>query len=140
MMERCNKAGKGLECLKLIGHSGTCECVTSEVFNASMASAEDAFLYGNKAKCTCGRRTPFPHMHATDCPIYSPESKGVCGKKAQALIPDYIGNKPVDELGKVWDVLHAAGINGAGGMSAAEGVQALIEKLEVLPPPNDPVY
>lgn len=45
-----------------------------------------------------------------------------------------------DELGKVWDVLHAAGINGSGNMSAAEGVAALIEKLEVLPPPNDPVY
>lgn len=34
-----------------------------------------------------------------------------------------------DELGRVWDVLHAAGINGAGGISASEGVKLLAEKL-----------
>jgi hypothetical protein len=41
------------------------------------------------------------------------------------------GNAPIsadDELGEVWDVLHAAGINGAGGMSAAEGVKVLASR------------
>jgi hypothetical protein len=84
-----------------------------------------------KPKCTCGRRTPFSHSHATDCPVYSHDSKGVCGKKAKALILDYIGNKPDanDELGKVWDVLHAARINGTGDLSAAEGVQLLVDRI-----------
>lgn len=40
-----------------------------------------------------------------------------------------------DELGKVWDVLHAAGINGAGGMSAAEGVKLLAARC--MPEAND---
>lgn len=32
---------------------------------------------------------------------------------------------PTDELGKVWDVLHAAGINSGGELSASEGVKLL---------------
>lgn len=32
------------------------------------------------------------------------------------------------ELGKVWDELHALGINGGGGMTAAEGVRQLIAR------------
>lgn len=137
MMERCNKADKGFECLKLIGHRGGCQCVTSEAFNASMQSAENAFLYGDEAKCTCGRRTPFPHCHATACPIYSPESKGVCGKKAECMVLDYIGNKPdpQDELGRVWDVLHANGIESAGELSASEAVKQLFTTRVIAPQP-----
>ena len=32
---------------------------------------------------------------------------------------------PADELGKVWDVLHDAGINSGGELSASEGVKLL---------------
>lgn len=27
-------------------------------------------------KCTCGRRTPFAHMHADDCPVQTPQFFG----------------------------------------------------------------
>lgn len=37
-----------------------------------------------------------------------------------------------DELGKVWDVLHAAGINSGGELSASEGVKLLAEDREAL--------
>ena len=36
---------------------------------------------------------------------------------------------PADELGKVWDVLHAAGINSGGELSASEGVKLLADKV-----------
>lgn len=99
MMERCNKAGEGFECVRLLGHAGDCECVSADMFNTLMEDAENAFLYGNKAKC---------------------------------MVVDHIGNKPdhADELGKVWDVLHANGINGTGGLSASEGVKLLANKVK----------
>lgn len=42
-----------------------------------------------------------------------------------SLTEDLKPTDPADELGKVWDVLHAAGINSGGELSASEGVKLL---------------
>lgn len=94
--ERCDKAAMGMECLRIKNHLGQCQCVKSELFNASLEDAEQWFLEG-----TAG-----------------PQPKGLFAGTSD----------PADELGKVWDVLHAAGINGAGGMSASEGVKELMAR------------
>lgn len=39
---------------------------------------------------------------------------------------------PVDELGKVWDELHTAGVNSGGTMAASEGVKELAEATRLL--------
>lgn len=46
-----------------------------------------------------------------------------------SLTKDLKPTDPTDELGKVWDVLHAAGINSGGELSASEGVKLLADKL-----------
>lgn len=111
-IERCDKAPMGLECVDKLGHSGKCSCIKTEAFNAAMQDAEDEFLWGGF------KVVPNPHTPAGVI--------GLFGGKPQCMILDHVGNVDhADELGKVWDVLHAAGINGAGGMSAAEGVKLL---------------
>lgn len=59
-----------------------------------------------------------------------------CGAKPKAIAPSTFPqwgsctpSDPTDELGKVWDVLHAAGINSGGELSASEGVKLLADKV-----------
>ena len=78
-------------------------------------------------KCNCSSKTiSDPRAHAMDCPVRS-----ACASHcpiAPSAFPQWglcTPADPADELGKVWDVLHAAGINSGGELSASEGVKLL---------------
>lgn len=131
-MERCDKAPMGLECIDKLGHAGKCSCIKTEVFNAALQDAEDEFLWGvsqvvlnawmapNDIKLVNAGNGDFDPADLMRAMRKTGKAKTAC------MILDYVGNvDPADELAKVWDALHAAGINGAGGMSAAEGVALL---------------
>ena len=173
-IERCNKAGSGFECVRLAGHEGACDLVSSEAYAKAMQSTEDYFLKGEPGVTPregglLGKRAdvaitdgfkPLPCCMCGDTGIQGPEQGvtfggGACycdaGKAIKAKHDANIkagcncnsrsdhhraGCKLFvdhqDEIGKVWDVLHAAGVNSAGGVSASEGVKQLVAKLHAV--------
>lgn len=70
--------------------------------------------------------TPLPNLqietYAAAIQAVEGAAKEFVVTEAKRMLAD-----PTDELGKVWDVLHAAGINSGGELSASEGVKLLAE-------------
>lgn len=162
-IERCNKAGSGFECVRLAGHEGACDLISSEVYAKTMQSAEHYILSGDGGFIPCkgglvsqivenvdnieafvnptpkGQRLTGKRADcATYCPTLNPQQLGrvkVGEYTVEELCKAFGVPLPVDhqdEIGRVWDVLHAAGINSAGGLSASEGVKQLVEKLHAV--------
>lgn len=190
-IERCKNAGSGFECVRLAGHDGACDLVSSEAFAKAMQAAEDYIVKGEQGVTPregglFGKRAdvaitddvkPVRHelqpgeVFQTQAQWSNgdfesdggmlgafptcPENEQVTTLEWDVAFPLSLSERveavrkytveelckafnvplPVDhqdENGRVWDVLHAAGINSAGGLSASEGVKQLADKLHAV--------
>lgn len=77
----------------------------------------------------CGAAPTTPALQQPEAEFDAAVAEGIADAEAGNLVDlDTVKAKwasRTDELGKVWDVLHAAGINSGGELSASEGVKLL---------------
>lgn len=99
--------------------------------------AADAYHFWSGGRWVIGN-TPMPARTIIPLPNLQIETYAAAPHvncNFASLTKDLKPADPADELGKVWDVLHAAGINSGGELSASEGVKLLADKAKWAVPP-----